>query len=579
MPEKLPKGWVKTTLGEISKPSRDRALPRDVPTMRYVGLEHIEPQTMRLLGTGYAHEVRSSSVHFRKADVLYGKMRPYLNKVWVAEFEGICSAEFLVFPKQDGLNSHFLALRLNGEDFVAFANGKVSGERPRVDFNALSRFPILLPPVAEQERIVTKLDAVSTKVRRAEMAAHKAQDRLRDYHAAVLHEAVIGRLTRKWRIGHRPDETGPQLLDRLLKIRRAQWEQGELRRLNEAGRAPKDDKWKTRYRSPTQPTTNGLPRLPNGWAWISIDELAWASGYGTSVKCTREADGPAVLRIPNIRNRSLNFEDLKFATHAQDFRDEDYVAPGDMLLVRTNGSRSLIGRVAIVKTAPNPKSSFASYLIRFRLIGNETIWSWVSLAWDSDTLRSSIESRAKTTAGQYNVSLSGLADLGIPLPPIDEQIEIGRQVDRRISAAERLAATLGRRLDHARVTRQSLLREAFSGHLVPQDSNDEPASALLDRIQIARQAENKMPKGKRMSRSKSKTARRSLLDVLRQHKRPMTPESLFRDSGFEAMFNESEEPQDVVDAFYKELRKLTNRPAKVSEQKDSRHHVLLKALP
>src|ERR1039457_3738865 len=95
MPKKLPKGWVNTTLGQIVEPTRERVLPMEAPDMRYVGLEHIEPQTMRLLEHGYAREVRSSSVRFSTGDGLYGKMRPYLNKVWVAEFDGLCSAEFI----------------------------------------------------------------------------------------------------------------------------------------------------------------------------------------------------------------------------------------------------------------------------------------------------------------------------------------------------------------------------------------------------------------------------------------------------------------------------------------------------
>jgi type I restriction enzyme S subunit len=76
----LPQGWVKTTLGEIVTLSRERVLPTELPDMPYVGLEHIEPQTMKLLGHGYARDVRSSSVRFSNGDVLYGKMRPYLNK-------------------------------------------------------------------------------------------------------------------------------------------------------------------------------------------------------------------------------------------------------------------------------------------------------------------------------------------------------------------------------------------------------------------------------------------------------------------------------------------------------------------
>ena len=94
MTEKLPKGWVTTTLGDIAEPSRERATPMQYPDERYVGLEHIEPDSMKLLKYGYARETRSSSLRFSKGDVLYGKMRPYLNKVWVAEFDGICSEEF-----------------------------------------------------------------------------------------------------------------------------------------------------------------------------------------------------------------------------------------------------------------------------------------------------------------------------------------------------------------------------------------------------------------------------------------------------------------------------------------------------
>lgn len=71
---------------------------------------------MTLRSHGYARDARSSSLRFSKGDVLYGKMRPYLNKVWVAEFDGVCSAEFLVFPKSEWLNSQFLAMRLNAQD-------------------------------------------------------------------------------------------------------------------------------------------------------------------------------------------------------------------------------------------------------------------------------------------------------------------------------------------------------------------------------------------------------------------------------------------------------------------------------
>jgi len=134
-----------------------------------------------------------------------------------------------------------------------------------------------------------------------------------------------------------------------------------------------------------------------------------------------------------------------------------------------------------------------------------------------------------------------------PVPPFQEQSRIIREVERRLAAAARLATTLNRQLDHASATRQSLLREAFAGHLVAQESKDEPASVLLDRIRVAHEAEAKKPKGKRMPKSKSKLTRRPLLDVLREQKKPMTPEQLFRAAGFQPT---------QADLFYRELASL-----------------------
>jgi len=280
MREELPKGWIKTTLGEIAEPSRERALPREFPAMRYVGLEDIQPQAMRLLEHGYVREVRSSSVRFSKGDVLYGKMRPYLNKVWVAEFDGLCSAEFLVLPKREGLNSQFLAVRLNAEDFVAFANRQVSGERPRVHFEKLSRFPILLPPTADQERIIAKVNAAFSAVQRAETAAIRARERLQRYRAAVLRAAVTGELTHAWREAQRKNKkantkTGEDLLRRLLVARRARWEETELLRLRAARKAPKTTSGNpaTRNLSYLMPKTSLACRRNGPWRLSTKSQL------------------------------------------------------------------------------------------------------------------------------------------------------------------------------------------------------------------------------------------------------------------------------------------------------------------
>src|SRR3972149_6190672 len=89
---RLPTGWVRSTIWDVSQPIRPRVDPDNHHGLPYVGLEHVEPHTMRLLGTARASELKSSAVHFQAGDVLYGRLRPYLNKVYRPDFEGLGSS-------------------------------------------------------------------------------------------------------------------------------------------------------------------------------------------------------------------------------------------------------------------------------------------------------------------------------------------------------------------------------------------------------------------------------------------------------------------------------------------------------
>lgn len=591
--DKLPKGWAKTKLGEVCLPVPS-IQPEDSPDTEFTyfdigGIDNERnrvAETKTVTGRNAPSRARQT---LRKDDILFSTVRTYLRNIARVEHDypnPVASTGFAVIRAAEGVSPQFLYFQVLSEDFLQPLNALQTGSSyPAVRSRDVLAQPIVLPPTREQEEIAAKLSAAFLAVERAETAARRAQKRLNRYRVAVLDAAVSGELTRTWREAQKAKkadrEAAEMLLQRLLVARRTSWEEAERRRLGGAGKAPKDDTWRMRYREATPPRADALPEEPKAWAWISIDQLGWNSSYGTSVKCTYEGKGPAVLRIPNILNRRIDLEDLKFAASPRDFKDEDFVAPGDLLIIRTNGSRDLIGRVAVVKGELPRKCSFASYLIRFRLVGDETIWSWVSLAWDSNILRSGIESRAATTAGQYNVSLSGLADLAIPLPPIDEQAEINREAAQRLAAADRLEAALKQQLTRAAATRQSLLREAFSGRLVPQNPNDEPASFLLKKIHAAREHEAQQPRGKRMpkSRSRSKVAHRPLLEILREHREPMTPEQLFRDSGYQEEFEDNECRQEIVDRFYEELRQQVGPQGSVLETRPDRNTVLLQVKP
>jgi type I restriction enzyme S subunit len=133
----------------------------------------------------------------------------------------------------------------------------------------------------------------------------------------------------------------------------------------------------------------------------------------------------------------------------------DAVAAGDMLVIRTNGSKSLIGRAAVVAAAPTVPTAYASYLIRFRLLRLAGLPAWISTVWGSSQVRSWIESRAATSAGQHNISMRVLAAAPVPVAPIGEQRRIVAEVQRRMSLGGQLERGLA-----ANVIRSDHLRNA-----------------------------------------------------------------------------------------------------------------------
>jgi len=511
MSAKLPIGWISTTLGEIAEPSRVRALPSEDPEIPYVGLEHVESQTMRLIRHGHAYDVRSSSVRFTRGDVLYSRMRPYLNKVWIAEFDGLCSGEFLVFPKNEWLNTEFFAVRLNSDDFVDFANRQVSGERPRVDFEKLARFPILLPPLAEQQRIVARLNAALSGVERAASATSRAQERLKIYRAAVLRTAITGELTHAWRESHGKDnsETPASIYDSFLQLK-------------------------------------DLPKIPEGWSWTTVRQAGEVKlGRQRSPEHHTGKYMRPYLRVANVFEdridtsdvMQMNFTPKEFVVYRLEERD---------ILLNEGQSLELVGRPAMYRNEV-PGCCFQNTLVRFRV--TDSVDSSYALIVFRSYLHNGLFQRiAKITTNLAHLGADRFSRLEFPLPPLSEQREIVRLVEKRLSAAERLSATLEEQLARVRKTRQSLRGQAFLGQLASQDSEDEPASILLERIQLARAAEAQKSRGtgmmKSRSRSRTQKTRRPLLDVLREQQEPITPEELFRAAGFEP---------SQVDQFYREL--------------------------
>ena len=186
----LPKGWTREVLEELVQPRSERVSPSDRPTALYIGLEHVQAHTNEILGTVPASSMASSAASFEVGDVLYGRMRPYLNKVVRPKFAGLASAEFIILPASEALDSNFLLKRLTSVDFVEFACSQYEGDRPRVKFDALGRFEINLPPPAEQTRIVAKLEELLSDLDAGVAELKAARKKLAQYRQSLDRKSV-----------------------------------------------------------------------------------------------------------------------------------------------------------------------------------------------------------------------------------------------------------------------------------------------------------------------------------------------------------------------------------------------------
>jgi type I restriction enzyme S subunit len=304
---------------------------------------------------------------------------------------------------------------------------------------------------------------------------------------------------------------------------------------------------------------------------MSLDQLLshLASGSRDWSKYYNQGNG-TFLMAQNIRRTGLDLSFRQVVGPPPDDRDRarSQVVRDDILVTIVGGNT---GDVCIVpRELPEHFVCQSVALVRLAV---PKLSRFISLYLAADEDGQEQWRRMIYGAGRPHLGFEHLRATVVPIPPVAEQAAIVSEVDRRLAAANRLAATLEQQLNRARATRHSLLREAFSGRLIPQNPDDEPAALMLRRIGAARALSARESRGKRMSKTKSQMKpahRTSLLAVLKQHGGPMTPEELFHMSGHS---------EESVDEFFAELRELTTIPAKIAEERTTEATTLLRALP
>ena len=293
-----------------------------------------------------------------------------------------------------------------------------------VRLNEIRELRIPLAPLNEQRRIVEKIETLFARLDQGEAALRHTQTLLARYRQSVLKAAVTGALT-----------------------------------------ASVFETWEPR----------------------TLSDFLEDIRYGTAKKCHPNAEGIAVLRIPNVANGGIDLTDLKYTQ--LDDREVETLAlkKGDLLIVRSNGSANLVGRGAVVTDAA-VGLAFAGYLIRLRVDQARLLPQFLQIVLTSPLIRARIERQARSTSGVHNINSGEVKAIAFDVPSLEAQAEIVDMVEEYMAKIGDLDAWCQTELTRSAALRQSILKDAFAGKLVPQDPSDEPAAELLARIRASRPA-------------------------------------------------------------------------------------------
>ena len=373
-----------------------------------------------------------------------------------------------------GPNHNWLAWFINSPEFrdnvASFQSGST---RKRISRKNLGTIPLPVPPLPEQRRIVAGIETQFTRLDASVSALRRAQANLKRYRASVLKAACEGWLVpteaELARSEGRNYEPAGILLKRILAERRARWESQVKRR--------------GKYKEPSTPDASDLPELPEGWVWSAIGQC-FEVYVGATPRRAREdywngevpwvSSGEVSFNRITSTRESITIEGLK--------NTSTDLHPAGTVLLGMIGEGRTRGQVSILDiSACNSQNSAA---IRVSEAGTSPEFVFYFL-------RSQYQETRQIGSGNNQPALnkSRVQEILFPLPPLAEQTRIVAEVERRLSVVQQAEATVEASLARAERLRQSILKQAFSGKLVPQNPDDEPTSALLERIRAEREAE------------------------------------------------------------------------------------------
>ena len=395
----------------------------------------------------------------------------------------------------------------------------LSGEGEGSTFKAITKKFIAdlkfnLPPLVEQHRIVAKIEELFSELDKGVENLEKAREQLKVYRQVALKHAFEGKLTAQWRTRNVDQLQSPEtLVSRIRQEREARQRQqltgwkaaaGQWEATGREGKKPRKPKHLKSFVNLADEEIGSLARLPNSWLWLLAESVGIIQLGRQRSPRNRSKDYPTkYIRAANITEKGLDLDDvldMEFGPHELSaYRLEK----GDLVLSEGSGSASQVGKPAIWEEQI-PNCCFQNTVIRHQPYcrDHSPYFLWLyRFYYISGTF-----ARVAGGVGIHHLSAYKFARLPLPLCPVLEQKEIVRQLEERFTAIQENEKEIDSAIEKAELLRQSILKKAFSGQLVAQDPNDEPASALLDRIKAQKVAHSHSAKLRRQRQRAKATA-------------------------------------------------------------------------
>ena len=432
-PFDIPESWEWVRLGECSSyaEKKEKIIPSEIkPDDWSLDLEDIEKDTSRIIEFRLARDRRitGDKVVFRKGQILYSKLRPYLKKILIAPNDGICTPELVPFSALGGIDARYLVVVLKSPHVDFVINSVTYGVKmPRVGTETMVSLPIPLPPLAEQKRIVAKIEELMPLVDRYEKAWSKLEDFNKrfpaDMQKSLLQMAIQGKL-----VEQRAEEgTGRELLEEILAAKNAESAKGKGEKSH--AKSAKSAKVGSRV-SREEISDDEKPfDLPESWVWAKLKDLGEIVTGATPKKSESDLyGGQYPFYKPAELDQGYNVTHAKETLSDVGWGKARRLSVGSVLVTCIGAT---IGKTGIIRREGTCNQQINA------IIPCEVVSEYLYYVIISTWFQTSLKAEASRTTLPI-MNKSKFENLMIPLPPFAEQKRIVAKLEELLPLCERL---------------------------------------------------------------------------------------------------------------------------------------------